>query len=157
MIPVSINLAQDDPKSSAKPAQLAGDWLEFAGYLARKHSITGDLVSKFGPAEGSARSKKLYDLWEITELSASDFADEVARFYKLPRVSLPQMVAASSLAGRFSRRFLREMALYPCRTDGVNTIALADPTDNVALRAAEIVLGGPVAVAVASFEDVATV
>ena len=157
MIPVSLNLAQGDPKPPASPAQPAGDWLEFAGYLARKHSITGDLLSKFGPAEGSARGKKLYDLWELTELSAGDFADEVAVFYKLPRVSLPQMLAASSLAGRFSRRFLRETALYPCRTGSANTIVVADPTDNVALRAAEIVLGAPVAIAIGSFEDIATV
>src|SRR5207253_7614879 len=34
---------------------------------------------------------------------------------------------------------------------------VADPTDNVALRAAEIVLGAPVAIAIASFEDIATV
>ena len=156
MIPVSINIAGDQ-KPPAKQVLPAGDWLEFAGYLARKRSITGDLLSQFGPAEGSARERKLRDLWEITELSASDFADEVTRFYKLPRVSLPQMIAATSLAGRFSRRFLREMALYPCRIDDVNTIIVADPTDSVSVRAAEIVLDGPVAVAVASFEDVATV
>jgi len=159
MIPVNIKLAQLDQNAPANPTMPAGDWLEFAGYLARRHSITGDLLSKFGPAEGSARGKKLRDLWELTDLSANDFADEVARFYKLPRVNLLQMVAAPSLAGRFSRRFLREMAVFPCQTEdgGVNTIVAADPCDIVAVRAAEIVLGGPVALAVASFEDIATV
>ena len=157
MIPVSINLAQPDQKPATKPLLPAGDWLEFAGYLARKHSITGDWMSKFGPAAGSARGKKLRDLWELTELSAGDFADEVARFYKFPRASLPQIFAASSLAPRFSRRFLREMSLYPCRMQNGNTIVVADPTDNVGLRAAEMVLGAPVAIAIASFEDIATV
>src|SRR5712692_1952699 len=135
MIPVNIKLAQLDQNAPANPTMPAGDWLEFAGYLARRHSITGDLLSKFGPAEGSARGKKLRDLWELTDLSANDFADEVARFYKLPRVNLPQMVAAPSLAGRFSPRFLREMAVFPCQTDddGVNTIVVADPSDIVAI------------------------
>ena len=36
-------------------------------------------------------------------------------------------------------------------------LAMADPTDTAALRAAEIVLGGPVEIVVASFEDIATV
>ena len=36
-------------------------------------------------------------------------------------------------------------------------LAVADPTDAAVIRAAEIVLGGPVAIDVASFEDIATV
>ncbi len=36
-------------------------------------------------------------------------------------------------------------------------LAVADPSDRAAVRAAEIVLGGPVGVEVASFEDIATV
>ena len=45
------------------------------------------------------------------------FADEVAQFYKLPRLDLPQLLAASSLAGQFSHRFLREMAVFPCQLE----------------------------------------
>jgi len=134
-------------------------WLGFAGYLVRKFAITGDLLSKSGSVATKTGSTRLRDLWELTDLSANDFADEVARFYRLPRVGLQQLLAASSLAAKFSARFLREMTIFPCQTETGqrNRLVVADPTDSAAVRAAEIVLGGPVAVEVASFEDIATV
>jgi general secretion pathway protein E len=73
-------------------------------------------------------------------------------------LALPDLLAASSLVQRFSRRFLREMVVLPYQAkDGTFRLALADPTDAAAIRAADIVLGGPVKIAVASFEDIATV
>jgi general secretion pathway protein E len=142
----------------ASPAKSTAGWLEFASYLARRHSITGDLLSKSDGGGGSGGQKRLRELWDLTKLSASDFADEVARFYELPRVSLPQLVAATPLSAQFSHRFLREAAVFPCQMDkGVNTLVVADPTDRVAARAAAIVFDEPVPLAVASFEDIATV
>jgi general secretion pathway protein E len=133
--------------------------LDFAGYLVRKSVITGDLLSKASSVDKTAAPKRLRDLWELTNLSASDFADEVSHFYKLPRLGLAQLLAASSLASKFSPRFLREMAIFPCQTeDGQgNTLIVADPTDSAAVRAAEIVFGGTIAIAVASFEDISTI
>jgi general secretion pathway protein E len=97
-------------------------------------------------------------LWESTDLSANDFADEVARFYGHSRITLPQLFAASALAGQFARRFLRETTVFPYRSaDGGLKLAVADPTDLAAVRAAEIVLGGPLEIEIASFEDIATV
>jgi general secretion pathway protein E len=97
-------------------------------------------------------------LWERSELSANDFADEVARFYSLHRVSLPQMMAASSLAAQFSRRFLREAMIFPYQSgDGPARLAVADPCDEAAVRAAEIVLGQAIEIDVGSFEDIAIV
>ena len=96
-------------------------------------------------------------MWESTDLSAGDFADEIADFYGLPRVGLPQLMAASGIVARFSRSFLREMSAFPYQApDGGFRLALADPTDSASIRAAEIVLAGPVAVDIASFEDIAT-
>src|SRR5262249_14553626 len=101
---------------------------------------------------------QLRKLWELTELPAGEFADEVAQFHHLPRVGLPQMLSASALVTQFSRRFLRDMAAFPYRSpEGVLRLAVADPTDTACIRAAEIVLGGAIAVEVASFEDIATV
>ena len=37
-------------------------------------------------------------LWEVTDLSASEFADEVARFYN-ERVALQDMLSATPLCG----------------------------------------------------------
>jgi general secretion pathway protein E len=139
-------------------AMTANIWREFAEYLAERNFIAGDLLSKLGLPDARAGEKKLRDVWEQTDLSANDFADEVARFYGLPRVSLPQLIAANSLAARFSRRFLRETLVFPYQAaDKSFRLVLADPNDVAAVRAAEIVLGAPVAVEVASFEDIATI
>src|SRR5262245_36209715 len=140
-------------------ASMAADIVdEFARYLLAKYRIPGDLSVKLASSKGGQGETKLRDLWELTELSANDFADEVANFYDLPRLNLPELVAAPSAAAQFSRRFLRETLVYPFSTpDGRYYLAVADPGDEAAIRAAEIVLGGPVGVAVASFEDIATV
>ena len=140
---------------SAPPAIGPGRTLEFTAYLARKHAITGDLLAKFTSAGGE---KKLRDLWELTELPSDEFADEAARFYHLPRLNLPQLLAASSLASAFTPRFLREMTVFPCRFEdkGPNVLVVADPADAASVRAAELSLGGSVRVAVASFEDITT-
>ena len=150
-----VDISEPTPTRRINPG---GSWLEFASQLARKHSITGDLLAKSNPS-GGAGERRLRDLWEVTDLSASDFADEVARFYDLPRATLPQLMAASSLTARFSRRFLREMTVFPCRSgeEGANKLVVADPNDSAAVRAAEIVLGKPIEIAVASFEDIETV
>ncbi len=97
-------------------------------------------------------------MWEATDLSANGFADEVAHFYGMTRLSLPDLVAAKALTDRFSPRFLRETTVFPfVAHDGAFRLAVADPGDRAAVRAAEIVLGGEVAVAVASFEDIAII
>ena len=148
---------QSIPLESTAPAASNPGWLDFAGYLARKFVITGDLLSAC--VDKTPGPTRLRDLWELTDLSANDFADEVAGFYRLPRLGLPELLTASSLAPRFSSRFLREMTVFPCQTgkERGHTLVVADPTDSAAVRAAQIVLGGPVAVVVASFEDVATI
>ncbi|HLN10676.1 MAG TPA: GspE/PulE family protein, partial [Xanthobacteraceae bacterium] len=130
---------------------------EFAKHLSIKSHIAADLILASGGLRSSAGEPTLRRLWELTDLSANDFADEVARFYKLPRLLLPQLMAASALTRRFSGRFLRETAVFPYQTpDGRFRLAVADPTDAAAVRAAEIVVGGPIAIDVASFEDIAT-
>jgi general secretion pathway protein E len=106
---------------------------------------------------GADRSQGLANgkLWEHTDLSASEFADEAARFYDLARVSLQDMLTATPAVEPFSRRFLREMTVFPYRSPEAGAVlAVADPADNAARRAAEIVLGADVAIKVASFEDI---
>jgi general secretion pathway protein E len=130
---------------------------EFARYLRAKHPVPGDLSAKLGSSNGAGEAK-LRDLWELSELSANDFATEVAAFYDLPRLGLPELVAAPPAVARFSRRFLRETMVFPYSSpDGSFRLAVTDPNDAAAIRAAEIVLGGPIGVDVASFEDIATI
>ena len=136
----------------------AGRSLEFMACLARKNVVTGDVLSKFASADRPGQERKLRELWELTDLSADAFADEVAQFYQLPRLNLPQLLAASAQTGPFSHRFLSEMAVFPCQLaeGGGDTLVVADPSDAATIRATEFTLGGPVALAVASFEEIAT-
>src|SRR2546423_6134589 len=131
---------------------------EFVKYLGERHFNAASLLSKLNAAPRRNGEKTLRDLWEASDLSANDFAEEVARFYRLPRIGLPQLVAAPTLAAKFSRRFLRETLVFPYSTaDGSGRLVLADPTDVAAVRAAEIVLGRPVEIEIGSYEDIATV
>jgi general secretion pathway protein E len=105
------------------------------------------------PENGGTAAKS----WEATDLSASDFADEVARRFHLPRIALPDLLAAQSLAKHFSRRFLRETMVFPFQfAQHRACLAVADPGETAARRAAELVLGDEIDMVVASFEDIAT-
>jgi general secretion pathway protein E len=130
---------------------------EFARHLSSKNYIVSDLSLSLNGDRQNNLELNLRKLWESTDLSANDFADEVARFYGLSRVDLPQLMTATAITAGFSRRFLRETAVFPYQAaDRRLRLALADPSDAAAIRAAEIVLGAPVEIDVASFEDIAT-
>src|SRR6202045_4479620 len=132
--------------------------LRFVEHLRQNHRLTkktadGEAAGQGGGdrSQGQAHGK----LWEHTDLSAREFADEAARFYDLERVSLQDMLSATAAVEPFSRRFLREMTVFPYRSaDAGAVLAVAEPADMAARRAAEIVLGADVAIKVASFEDI---
>ena len=131
--------------------------LQFVEYLRHNRHLTetggdGARAEQGGPARSHGK------LWELTDLSASEFADEAARFFGLDRVALQDMLSAPPLVAAFSQRFLREMMLFPYQSaDGGAVLAVADPTDTAARRAAEIVLRADVAIKVASVEDLTIV
>lgn len=131
---------------------------EFASRFSQKAGLKADAdklgrLNGSGPTEGGLRK-----LWEMSELSASEFADEVALFFELPRVTLQEMMGTESRVQQFSRRFLREMAVFPCQPAGGSPVlVLADPTDRASIQAAGIVLGTAPVIKVASFEDIGTV
>jgi general secretion pathway protein E len=129
---------------------------QFVEYLRQGNHLTSvdDRIETLGQA-GSDRQAKL---WELASLSASEFADEAARFHGLERVALQEMTAAASLVTLFSQRFLREMVVFPYRSsDGRAAFAVADPTDMAVQRAAQIVLGAGVVIKVAASDDIALV
>jgi general secretion pathway protein E len=110
-----------------------------------------------GSVDGGAASA-LRTLWEKSDLPAGKLADEVARFWKLPRLNLQDLMNATGAVEHFSARFLRESSVFPFRAgQGGFGLAVSDPTDAAAIRAVEIVCGGAVEVAVASFDDITTV
>lgn len=129
---------------------------EFRLYILSKYPSKLALAATKGNGKRESADGPLRTLWESTALSADDFANEVAAFWRLPRLSLPELLAASAATAEFSRRFLRENAALPLRIDaGEPILVVADPADQATIRAAELVLG-KVDLAVASFEDIAT-
>jgi general secretion pathway protein E len=128
---------------------------EFANYLRGKNYLAGETNSLNLQARDERTLRKM---WELSDLPANDFADEVALFFKFPRVSLPDLLAAPALVQQFSARFLREMTVYPYQSaEGQVMLAVADPSDSAAVRAAAIVLADEINISIASFEDIATV
>ena len=67
--------------------------IEFANYIRSKNHLAGETGSL--NLQTQSRDERTFrKLWETSELSANDFADKVAEFFKLPRVSLPELLAA---------------------------------------------------------------
>src|SRR5579884_2834264 len=128
----------------------------FGAYLVEKYALPRGVRGAAGAQTGAPGSKPLRELWESTELSAADFADEIAHFFRLPRIGLPELLASEPQIDGFSKRFLRESMVFPFRANGDPKLAVADPLDTAAIRAAEIVFGGNVDLVIASFEDIAT-
>jgi len=130
---------------------------QFVEYLRRNKRLTAvdGRDDKAGQGGSDLRQAKL---WELADLSAGEFADEAARFHGLARVTLQDMMSATPLVASFSQRFLRETVVFPFRsTDDRVVLAVADPTDQAAQRAAQIVLGTGVVIKVATAEDLAVV
>jgi general secretion pathway protein E len=133
----------------------------FRRHLLEKYSLPlrarAHIEKLASSTSSSSLARPLRELWEATDLSASDFADEVAGHWSLARLSLPQLLASTPCLDGFSRRFLRESTIFPVRApDGGYRLAVADPSDTAAIRAAEIVFAAPVEIAVGSFEDITT-
>src|ERR1700736_1806185 len=130
----------------------------FRQHLLEKYSLPARARARVESPVGSTLTRPLRELWEGTDLSAAEFADEVSDYFGVVGPTLPQFLAATPCLDGFSRRFLRESTIFPLRAaNGGYRIAVADPSDTAAVRAAEIVFGEPVEVAVGSFEDITTV
>jgi general secretion pathway protein E len=129
----------------------------FRQHLLEKYSLPAKARARIESAASSTLARPLRELWEATDLSAAQFADEVAECWGVVRLSLPQLLASTPCLEGFSRRFLRESTIFPVRApNGGYRLAVADPSDTACIRAAELVFGAPVDVAVASFEDITT-
>jgi len=130
----------------------------FRQHLLDKYSLPARARARVETSANSTLTRPLRELWEATDLSAAEFADEVSNYFGVVRLGLPQLLAATPCLDGFSRRFLRESTIFPFRApNGGYRIAVADPSDTAAIRAAEIVFGETIEVAVASFEDITTV
>src|ERR1700730_17528549 len=129
----------------------------FRQHLLETYSLPARARARVENPANSTLARPLREVWEATDLSSAEFADEVSDYWGVVRLSLPQLLASTPCLDGFSRRFLRESTIFPVRApSGSYRLAVADPSDRAAIRAAEIVFGAPVEVAVASFEDITT-
>jgi general secretion pathway protein E len=138
------------------------EYLRQAGHLKTADAVgatdTGAPNQMEGNIRSTLQSAALGKLWEVTNLSAGEFADEVARFYNYDRVALQDMLSATPLVAAFTQRFLRETLVFAYQeADHGIVLVIADPTDLAARRAAEIVLGPNIEIKVASFDDLTVV
>src|SRR6201992_3192640 len=130
----------------------------FRQHLLEKYSLPPKARARVENPANSTLARPLRELWEATDLSAAEFADEGSDYWGVVRLSLPHCLCSPPCLDGFSRRFLRESTIFPVRaSNGGYRLAVADPSDTAAIRAAEIVCGSTVEVAVASFEDITTV
>lgn len=155
MLSIATKLARAGDDQPSPPAIFQATWLDFAGQLVRRGHLS---VQSMATADAVAESgSRLLAIWKATDLSGDDFANEAARFFRLPQVDSEFLSRAPSLTGRFSHKFLRENAAYPCQHPDTSEawLIVGDPTHGPALKAAQLVLGMPVQIAIASFDDIA--
>jgi len=127
---------------------------DFMAHLARKgvlreaHALDGAVARQresFGDTDWAG----------LTKLTPSAFADELAAFYRCDRVQRGALIGSQFAGAQLSSRFLREERLFPYEDEsGMLTLAVARPVDEEALRAVAIALRRPVALVVATADDV---
>ena len=87
----------------------------FRQHLLEKYSLPPKARARVENTAGSTLARPLRELWEATDLSAAEFADEVSDYWGVVRLSLPQLLNSTPCLDGFSRRFLRESTIFPVR------------------------------------------
>src|ERR1700744_1055424 len=106
----------------------------FRQHLLDKYSLPARARARVQNPANSTLTRPLRELWEATDLSAAEFADEVSNYFGVVRLGLPQLLAATPCLDGFSRRFLRESTIFPFRApNGGYRIAVAHPSDTAAI------------------------
>ena len=88
----------------------------FTSYLIEKDLLDPIKLKSFRFDKPLNSTSLLKQLWGSTSLSSHEFANEVAAFFGLRRVTLLQLTEFRSLADRFSTRFLRDASIFPFET-----------------------------------------
>src|SRR6266436_3786454 len=157
--------------SKSVPSRARSSAVESVTVATSKHSVEQFRLHLLERIPDAARAKLrgvnsgetaagngLREIWEKSDLPAGKFADEAASFWRLPRLGLQELMNVVGAVEHFSPRFLRESSVFPFRVGGEGFGAAPSAgSDGAAIRAAEIVCGRPVTIAVASFDDIATV
>jgi general secretion pathway protein E len=128
---------------------------DFMVHLARKGVLRDGQAVDGGI--GARRRDMLGEVdWvSLTNLTPSAFADELAAFYQCDRVQRGDLVGGRFAGAQLSPRFLKEERVFPYEhASGTLTLAIARPIEDETIRAAEVALRRPVAIAVATADDI---
>ena len=142
-------------RESDWPATPAVPPIDFMTYLAAKGALRDgqkdEAAARPRHADGSGGH---VDWSAVTRLTPSALADELASFYRCDRVRRDDLVDGRFAGGEMSTRFLKEERLFPYEgAAGTLRLALASPIDDETLRAVELMLRRPVALAAATADD----
>src|SRR5260370_1872106 len=108
----------------------------FRQHLLEKYSLPPKARARVENPANSTLARPLRELWEATDLTAAEFADEVSDYWGVVRLSLPQLLASTPCLDGFSRRFLPESTIFPLRPpNATSRLALADPSGKAATPA----------------------
>src|SRR6516165_3074744 len=124
---------------------------DFIDHLTRKGAL------RDAPPPNAARRGFAADVdWlAATKLTPSTFADELAAFYGCARLQRSDLIGGRFAGGQMSPRFLRERRLFPFENQaGALVLAIAAPTDQEVVRAVELALRRPLALTVATGDDI---
>ncbi|GKQ52156.1 GspE/PulE family protein [Bradyrhizobium sp. Ce-3] len=137
------------------PATPTAPPVDFMTYLAGKGVLRdGQKDDTAGRARNGDGSAGHVDWSAVTKLTPSALADELASFYRCDRVRRDDLVDGRFAGGEMSIRFLKEERLFPYESaTGTLRLALASPIDDETLRAVELMLRRPVALAAATADD----
>ncbi|WP_166143764.1 GspE/PulE family protein [Methylosinus sp. RM1] len=126
----------------------------FLKYLAHEGGLRE--ADAFEPVRRANESEAFaeFDWASATKLSASAFADELAKFYSCERVTRGELAGVTFGGALLSPRFLRDGRLFPFVHDDELVLAIAAPLEDEMRSAIETALGRSVRVAVATPEEI---
>ncbi len=126
----------------------------FIEFLAEQRDIAAAVNWDTVSAIAEGQRNDYHTLWDLGAMTASDLADGIARYHRLPRVGRDEIADRPNFLSGMSRRFLRDAWLYPYDNDGQAVLAVADPTRSESIREVRLALGRPVEIRVAAFEEI---
>jgi general secretion pathway protein E len=128
---------------------------DFVAHLVRKGVLRDAQALSSGLGARRRDGLGEVDWVGLTKLTPSAFADELADFYRCDRVARKELVGSRFAGAELSAGFLKEEHLFPYeQASGTLTLAIARPIEDDTVRAAEIALRQPVAIAVATVDDI---
>lgn len=142
-------------RDNGAPATPVAPPIDFMAYLAGRGALRDSQKDEGAgrPRNGDGSAGHV-DWSAVTKLTSSALADELASFYGCDRVRRDDLVDGRFAGAEMSTRFLKEERLFPYEgAAGMLRLAVASPIDEETLRAVELMLRRPVALAAATADD----